>query len=131
MRYTYVCLWLIGSVMAGQSHAQVAADSFDLEQCVKARDALLAGASPAVRRAMQGTADEHYARCVTQAQRDAQARADNAAGRRVSAEIARQKREEYRAELRRCMPRGDCNDEYLRSLAEEAVDRDFDARYGR
>lgn len=133
MRYTYVCLWLIGSVMAGPSYAEVEASSFDLEQCAKARDTFLNSdvTSPRVGEAMRHAADRHYALCVKDANRDAQRRAESQATRRLVADVARQKRAELDDELRRCMPRGDCNNEHLRNLASESVDLDLDAKYGR
>ncbi|CAJ0898215.1 hypothetical protein R6138_04192 [Ralstonia thomasii] len=127
-----ICLWLIGAGMAGASYAQGASEA-DLARCAKSRDVYLSGTpkSATVAQAMQDTADRKYDLCVKSAERDARMRAESQETRNKAAELARRKREELRAEMDRCMPRGDCNEEYLRTLSEQAVEHEYDARYGR
>lgn len=51
--------------------------------------------------------------------------------RYLSAKLAQSKREELSEEIRRCVPRGDCNNEYLHGVAQDAVDNAVEARAGR
>jgi hypothetical protein len=119
-------LWL-GAALAEDAPS---ADAFDMQQCARTRETQLrnVGPYPTAARLLADKAERDYDYCVSQAGRDAVHRAREREIRQVSADMARRKREEIRAELDRCMPRGDCNEEYLRSLSEEAVDHELDAR---
>lgn len=130
MRYVAICLWLIG---AGTSYAQVGASEADIARCAQGREVFLGAQakSATVAEAMRDTADRRYDLCVRNAERDARVRAESQETRNKAAEIARQKRAELRAEMNRCMPRGDCNEEYLRTLPEQAAEHEYAARYGR